>query len=143
MKVYFSASLSKTQNLMPVKQDLAQIITDLSHVITSQHVLDPETTAKSDWEHDYEPAELYRREIERLEEAEVLVTEVTVPSFGAAFLIDKMLELKKPLLTLHFGDWQHGPLMLRGRAKEINLHIYTEDTAREIIKQFFKNLTNV
>ena len=139
MKVYFSASLSKTQNLMPIKQDLGRIITELGHTIISKHVLDPETTAKPGWESDYEPSKLYQREVGRLGEAEVLVTEVTVPSFGAAFLIDKALELKKPVLSLHYGDL-HVPLMLRGRTEEINLHSYTEETVREIIANFFKTL---
>lgn len=125
---------------MPIKQDLGRMIAELGHEITSQHVLDPETTAKPGWENDYEPRQLYERELKRLEEADVLVTEVTIPSFGAAFLIDKALDLKKPVLSLHYGDVQHVPLMLKGREKELNLHVYTEETVREIIENFFGSL---
>ena len=138
----FSASISKNRNLLPVEQDLAKIIESIGHVVTSRHVIDPETTAYPNWEKDYNPKQLYEREKKRLSDSDVLITEATIPSFGAGFLIDQAITMKKPLLTMHYGlSEEKATLMLRGRAEEINLKMYTEDTARAVIDRFFKSLS--
>ena len=120
---------------------MSKIWGEMGHEVTSKHVIDPETTAKRDWESDYEPKELYERERGRLRGADVLVTEATIPSFGAGFLIDMAVGMKKPLLTLHYGySEKKAPLMLRGRAEEINLRMYTEENVRVVMKKFFESV---
>lgn len=139
MKVYFSASLSKYRGLLPLTSDIAHIIEDLGHEITSKHVIKPETTL-GEWEKKYDPRALYEREMRRLATSDVLITEATTPSFGAGFLVEAAHAIGKPVLTLHYGDRDEMvPLMLRGNPS-LNLHLYTEDNIRQILTNFFQEL---
>lgn len=141
MKVYYSASMSKNRNLLPLSQDLVKIIESLGHEVITKIVVDPNITAHPDWARQFDPEGIYKIMYECLEDADVLITEATLPSFGAGWWIDYALKMKKPVLTLHYADTiKRVPIMIQGRAKEINLHIYTEETVREIIENFFKKV---
>lgn len=120
---------------------LAGIIKDLGHTVTSQHVIDPKTT-EGEWIHDYKPDQLWKREIDRLQDSDVLISEVTTPSFGVAFMMDEAMKLKKPQLSLYYAlPFQQDdlPLMLRGKP-DINFRIYTEENARAVLHDFFQTL---
>lgn len=139
VNVYFSASMSKYRKLLPLTSDIARMIEDLGHTITSKHVTKKETT-KGEWTKQYDPQRLYEREVRRLASSDVLITEVTTPSFGGGFMIQTAIALGKPLLSLHYGiDEEKIPLMLRGH-KAINLKLYTEENARGVLKKFFDNV---
>lgn len=138
MQVYFSASLSKYRGLLPLTKDIAHIIQELGHEITSKHVI-KEATTEGDWTKRYEPKRLFEREMRRLALSNVLITESTTPSFGAGFMIQSALALGKPCLTLHYGDEltvEKVPLMLRGHGG-INLHLYTEENIKHVLQAFF------
>jgi hypothetical protein len=132
--------MSKQRNLLPVSMDLAKMIEDLGNEITTKIALDPYVTSRPEWQEQFNPPGLYRIMCERLEDSDVLVTEATTPSYASAWMIDLAIKLKKPLLTLHYGIMEKVPIMMQGRAKEINLQIYTEETARAVIKKFFQGL---
>jgi len=137
MKIYLSASLSRYRKLLPVTQDIARIIEELGHNIVSKHVVDPKTTADPKWEESYNPKQLFNREMKRLISSDALVAEVTTPSYGGGFLVEKCVQMKKPLICLHYGlDKKNATLMLQGHP-DINLQMYTEDTIRDVLKKFF------
>ena len=141
MKVYFSAAMTRYRKMLPMYMSLAEIIKDLGHTITSQHVVDPQTT-EGEWIRDYKPDQLWRREVERLQQSDVLISEVTTPSYGVAFMMDESINLKKPQLSLYYAlpfQVDDLPLMLRGKP-EINFHIYTEENARFVLSEFFHSL---
>lgn len=142
MKVYFSASLSRYRKLLPLTSDIAHIIEDLGHTVTSKHVTKKETT-DGEWEKRYEPRRLFEREMRRLATSDVLITEATTPSFGAGFLIQSAIAIGKPILTLHYGDnIEEASLMLRGHPA-LNLQMYTEDSIRPLLKKFFSEIERV
>ena len=135
MTVYLSASLSKHRKLLPLVGDIGQMIEEFGHTVTSKHVLKKETTS-GEWEDRYEPKALFEREMRRLANSDVLITEATTPSYGGGFMIEMAIMMGKPLLTLHYGtNEKDAPLMLRGH-REINLHIYNETTIKTILKRF-------
>jgi len=135
MRVYFGASITRYRKLLPVYQSIVFIIEDLGHQVTSKHVIEDKTT-QGDWQKDYNPQQLFQREVKRLKESDVFVAELTTPSWGTAFIMEECLKLKKPLLTLHYGlDVDKVPLMLRGN-KKLNIQIYTEDNVRVILSKF-------
>ena len=133
--------MTKYRELLPMYCSLSKIITDMGHKITSKHVVDPKTT-DGEWISDYNPKELWQREIDRLKQSDVLISETTTPAFGVAFMMDKALELNKPQLSLYYSlPEQKGklPLMLRGKP-DINFQIYTEDSAKTLLENFFNKL---
>ncbi len=141
MQVYFGASISRYRKLLPVYQSIVAIIEDLGHTVLSKHVIQEKTT-KGDWQKQYCPQELFYRELHRLQRADVLVAEVTTPSWGTAFLIEAAIQNHKPLLCLYYGlDERSVPLMLRGHTA-INLHLYTEDSVRSLLAKFFSGINS-
>lgn len=141
MKVYFSAAITRYRKLLPLYQSLVGIIEDLGHEVISKHVVDIKTT-KGDWIPTYDPKSLWDREMDRLKEADALVSEITTPAFGVAFLIDEFLKMKKPLISMYYAlphQKDHLPLMLRGKPG-INFQIYTEENARAVLQKFFDGI---
>lgn len=139
MKIYFAASMTRHRDMLPVYQSIVGVIEDLGHTVTSKHVVEEKTT-EGDWQREYKPHELYLREMHRLQASDILVADVTTPSWGTAFLIDAALDQHKPLICLYYGlDEDSVPLMLRGN-QAINLHLYNEDSIREILSAFFPRI---
>lgn len=141
MKVYFSASMTRYRKMLPLYISLTKIITDLGHEITSQHVVDPQIT-DGEWVKEYNPEKLWKREIDRLQNSDILISEVTTPSYGVAFMMEEALKQSMPLLSLYYAlpfQMEELPLMLRGKPG-INFQIYTEETARYTLKSFFDSV---
>lgn len=127
--------------MLPMYMSLAQIIEGLGHKITSEHVIDPKTT-EGDWISTYKPDELWQREAGRLKDSDVLISEVTTPSFGVAFMMDEAIKLNKPQLSLYYAlPFQEDslPLMLKGKPG-VNFQIYTEEDAKVVLTNFFTTL---
>jgi nucleoside 2-deoxyribosyltransferase len=99
MKVYFGASITLDRSRLPIYQEIAKEIETLGHQITSQHVVDPGLT-EGEWQKQYVPKELFKRETDRLDKSDVMIAEVTSPSWGTAFLIEYALNHGKPVLAL-------------------------------------------
>ena len=140
MKVYFNAAMTRYRKLLPLYQSLGNIIKELNHTIISEHVIAEETT-NGDWIQTYEPEKLWQREMQHLQEADVLISEVTTRSFGVAFMIEEALKQKKPIISLYYAlPFQKDlPLMLRAKPG-INFKVYTEETARVRLQDFFSEV---
>jgi hypothetical protein len=140
MKVFFSASISRRRSLLPITQDIVRDIETLGHQVINKYLIDLEYTKDPEWDKKADAVTIYNEEIERLKSADVLITECTTPSFGAGFFIDKCVELKKPLLSLHYGpSIDNATLMLRGRT-DINLQAYDEDNIKYVLKKFLDSI---
>lgn len=107
MKVYFGASVTVDRSHLPLYQKIAAEIEALGHEVISQDVIDPQTKPPTD----LNPEELFQREVGRLKKADVMVAEVTVPSWGTAFLMEQALEQHKPVLALFYKE-NHYPLSM-------------------------------
>ena len=139
MKIYFAAAMTYYRDMLPMYQSICRKIEELGHEILSKHVLAEKTTEGS-WERDYDPQKLFQREAGRIKEADVIVAELTTPSWGTAFLIEEAIRQKKTILSLYYGDYEGKvPLMLRGHP-HLGLKIYTEENLGKLIENFFKNL---
>ena len=114
MKVYFGASITLDRSRLPIYQEIAKEIETLGHQITSQHVVDPGLT-EGEWQNQYVPKELFKRETDRLDKSDVMIAEVTSPSWGTAFLIEYALNHGKPVLALYYKDAAMPlPMMIEG-----------------------------
>lgn len=141
MKVYFSAAMTRYRKLLPVYMSLSKIIEDLGHEITSGHVIKAQTT-EGDWIKKYDPDKVWESETKRLKDSDILISEVTTPSYGVAFMMEEALKRGVPQLSLYYALPFQGdnlPLMLRGKP-DINFQIYTEDNARVVLKKFFDSI---
>ena len=97
MKIYFAGSIRAGREDQEVYQQLIRGLLELGPVLT-EHVGSPELTdAGDDGPSD---AEIYRRDMGWLDEADSVVAEVTVPSLGVGYEIGRAEMLGKPVICL-------------------------------------------
>lgn len=137
MTVFLSSSISRSKAVLPISRDIARFIEEFGHEVVNKSMISVEYSQDPNWDKKIDAEVLYQRELERMLSADTLITECTTPSFGGGFFIDKCVEVKKPLLSLHYGYFpEDAPLMLRGR-QDINLQMYTEDTIKLVLESYF------
>lgn len=96
MKVYFGAAITLSRKLLPQSQKIVEIIKELGHQVLSEHVVDPKLKPGEG----LAPEDIFSREIKTIEKADVMITEVTSPSWGTSFLMSHALNHERPVLAL-------------------------------------------
>ncbi len=140
MKVFFSTSVTRERHTLPVTQSIVSLIEKMGHEVLTKELVDPTYASDPHWQTNLDAETVYSEAVQKLEKADVLITECTTPSFGAGFFIDKALALHKPLLSIHWGEtYQNASLMLQGRKDEINLQMYTDENVQVILEKFFSD----
>lgn len=135
MKIYFGASISIDRSMLSIYKEIVEELKKLGHDVLSEYVVDPNLKAGDG----LSPKELFERETRTLDKAEVLVADVTIPSWGTAFLIEHALENNKPVLALYYKDAGTPlPMMIEGHP-DVYVEHYTRGNVRTILK---KNLNH-
>lgn len=131
MKVYFGASFSLDRSLLPVYQEVVASLKKLGHSVISEHVTDPLTPVGDG----LSPKELFEREAKLIEQADVMVADVTLPSWGTAFLMEQALSKNKTVLALYYKDAVTPiPIMIAGHP-ELYIAHYTKGNIRTVLKK--------
>ena len=97
MKIYFAGSIRAGRDDQEVYQRIIRGLMELGPVLT-EHVGSPELTEVGD--DGPSDDEIYRRDMGWLDEADVVVAEVTVPSLGVGYEIGRAELLGKPVICL-------------------------------------------
>lgn len=135
MKIYFGAAITYSRKLLPQYQKIVATVKKLGHQVLSEYVVDPKLKLG-----DGLPADkLFQRESETVEGADVMIAEVTTPSWGTPFLMTHALKLGKPVLALFYGDNpQDIPLMIKGHP-DLYVENYDEDNIKLILEKYLKH----
>ena len=98
MKVYLAAPMlgERTHAVVALMRRIAALLVRRGHAVLTPHVLDDVL----DVDRGVTPEEIYRRDTALLEEAEVLVAEVSHPSLGVGFEIAYALLKGKKVIAL-------------------------------------------
>lgn len=96
MRIYLAAPMLGVRRALRVVRRVASALEKAGHVILTPHVLDEVL----DVEKGISPREVYERDVRLMEEAEVLVAEVSYPSLGVGFEIAYSLLRGKPVIAL-------------------------------------------
>jgi dTMP kinase len=84
-------------------------------------------------------ANLYKRELDLIAASDLMIAEVTVPSWGTAFLMEDALEHGKPVLALFYKDnGKDLPLMIKGHP-ELYVEHYDEDNLHAVLGKNLKH----
>ncbi|MBP7875879.1 hypothetical protein KA012_02690, partial [Candidatus Woesebacteria bacterium] len=135
MKIYFGASITNDRTLLPVYQHIVAELKKQGHTIVSEYVVDPSLVPGDG----LSPEELFKRETHTVEEADVMVAEVTVPSWGTAFLMEHALKNDIPVLALFYQETQHKlPMMIEGNRNYFLEH-YSESNLATVLKRNLKH----
>ena len=131
MNVYFGASVSLDRTMLPLYQRIVSVLKELGHKVLSEHVVDPLLIPGAN----LSPKRLFQRETALIDKAEVMVAEVTAPSWGTAFLIEHALAVGKPVLALYFKDHEKPlPMMIKGHP-ELYVQHYDESNIEVVVKK--------
>ncbi len=98
MKIYFCGSIRGGQELIETYARLIKLLQNYGQVLT-EHIADKSIIEKE--ELTQTDAEIYSQDVHWLEEADIVVAEVTVTSMGVGFEIGYAVKLQKPILCLY------------------------------------------
>lgn len=136
MKIYFAGSIRGGRDDQDLYLEIINLLGKYGKVLT-EHVGDKTLSAMGE---DGPTEYIYDRDMTWLNEADVVVAEVTTPSLGVGYEIGKAEE-KKPILCLYrVQDGKRMSAMISGN-KNLQLETYKSIQGIEaILEKFFKNL---
>lgn len=139
MNIYFGASISADRSLLPVYQQIVAELKKQGHTIISEYVVDPSLKPGDG----LTPKDLYKRETTTVEKADVMIAEVTVPSWGTAFLMEHALKHDIPVLALFYQETQHKlPMMIEGNHNYFLEH-YAEGNLPTVLQRNLKHFSRL
>lgn len=138
MKIYFAGSIRGGRDDQELYLQLIQHLTNYGQVLT-EHVGDGNLTKlgedgpSDEW--------IYNRDLSWMQEADVVIAEVSTPSLGVGYEIGKAEELRKKMLCL-YKDQQNKKLsaMISGNLNLDLVKYKTLEDAVNHIDNFFKSL---
>jgi len=138
MKIFFAAAFTYSRQLLPQYQKIVETLEKMGHEVLSRHVVDPQTKLGDG----LTPDKLYERETKTVEEADIMIAEITTPSWGTPFLMTHALRYDKPVLALFYGDSpQEIPPMIKGHPG-LYVENYDEDNIHLILKKYLAHFQN-
>ena len=127
MKIYFSCSLTGGRRDEAAYRLIVDQLQAMGHAVLTAHLAHPQVMQE---ERSVDPAEIYRRDVNWIEECQALVAEVSTPSHGVGYEIALALQRGKPVLCLYregvpvskmiTGNYSAG-LELRGYRQEAEI----------------------
>jgi nucleoside 2-deoxyribosyltransferase len=98
MKIYFACSITGGREFESVYQAIVRALKEDGHVVPSAHLAESSVMAL---EAVIDPHVVYARDVEWMQECEVLIADVSVPSHGVGYEIGFALGMGKRVLALY------------------------------------------
>ncbi len=101
MKIYFACSISGGRKDEKAYQYLVQVLTEMGIDVPTAHIAE---TGVEEVDAREKPGDIYNRDVNWIQESDLLIAEVSTPSHGVGYEIGYALDLKKPVLCLYQKD---------------------------------------
>ena len=98
MKVYFSASIAGGRKYLDIYKKIVAYLKEIGHHVLTDHIVIDNIF---EFESKLKPAEIFQRDIDWLNECDVLVAEVSNPSLGVGYEICYALEHRIPTFCIY------------------------------------------
>jgi hypothetical protein len=98
MRVYFSGAIAGGREDLPIYQHIVARLKSLGHSVLTEHVADPSLLGP---EAGVSAREVYLRDIGWLDQAEVVIAEISTPSLGVGYEIGYALQRGTPTLCIY------------------------------------------
>jgi len=133
--VYLAAPMLGVREALPAVRFIAARLAERGHEILTPHVLEDVL----DVEKGVAPEEVYRRDVRLLEEADVVVAEISYPSLGVGFEVAYALLRGKRVIALCREDRLHRTsALIRGiQHPNFTLIVYRDeaDAAERLLRE--------
>lgn len=138
MNIYFAGSIRGGRGDKELYLKLIQHLQKFGNILT-EHVGDKNLTVWGEMTGTDE--EIYRRDVEWLKEADVVVAEVSTPSLGVGYELRMAEELQKRTLCLYRPqEGRRLSPMIGGSSHFVIQEYHTLEEAYRRLDSFFKNL---
>ena len=147
MRVFFAFSTQDLPSHLVDYQKIVNSINKLGHELTVDLIKKAKRT-KREWGSSSEKTnwDAFRKEaIGGIEEADAVISEVSLPSSGAGFQVAYALMRKKPVLILfsrNFGQHKPSKVIEAFESPLLRINSYDNNDLHGVIKNFFLNLPN-
>lgn len=101
MKIYFACSISGGRKDEIAYQYMVQVLIEMGIDVPTAHIAE---TGIEEVDAREEPRDIYNRDVNWIQESDLLVAEVSTPSHGVGYEIGYALDLDKPVLCLYQKD---------------------------------------
>jgi hypothetical protein len=129
VNIYFACSITGGREFEPVYQAVVRALEEDGHVIPTSYLASAEVI---DLEKVVSPQDVYNRDISWIQNADMLIAEVSTPSHGVGYEIAYALAIGKPVLCC-YQDGQKVSKMLIGNIHP-NIRIIAYRTSLEAVK---------
>lgn len=129
MRLYLSAAVTAGRKNYPKVRKIKNILEKLGHEVVGGALNSKIVPGEN-----LDPRALFQRESQLVDKCDGVVAEVTVPSWGSAFLMEHALRHQKPVLALFYKTkYKNGwPAMIKGHPNLYTL-AYDEKTLKNTI----------
>ncbi len=135
MKIYFTASFSAWRVYLKEYNKIFRLLHNHRNQVLGEPPLTKAMGGKA--------SEIFSREKQRIDEADVLVAEVSQPSLGVGSEIAYALTIDKPVLALFYKESPNklSPMILGNPSDSLYVEHYDDDNLNLIVKNFLKHIT--
>ncbi len=138
MKIYFACSITGGRRDEAVYRSIVQALLVDGHQVPTAHLASPEVLAL---EAAADAAEVYQRDINWIQSADVLISEVSTPSHGVGYEISYALSAGKPVLCCYREGRPVSKMILGNPDQRLRVAAYrTEEEAVELVRAFLAGL---
>ena len=137
MKIYFCGSIAGGRKFVENYREIVNYLQEEGHQVLSDHIVRDDIF---DWEKKFSPQEIYTRDIEMLDEAKVVIAEVSNPSLGVGYEICHAERRGVPVLCLYQDGIFVSRMITGNTAKNVRIESYGDlQEMKKIIDDFLKN----
>lgn len=137
MNIYFAGSIRGGRKDQNIYFEIIKYLQKYGKVLT-EHVANPNTTSLGE---KISEEKIFKRDIEWLEKADVVVAEVTNPSLGVGYELGIAEKMGKRILCLYRPSQEKSlSAMVRGNGKFKVIDYNKLKEAKDIIDSFIKSL---
>lgn len=129
MNIYFACSITGGREFEPIYQAIVAALESQGHVIPTSHLASSEVIMLDKI---VTPQEVYQRDIQWIDGADLVIAEVSTPSHGVGYEIAYALSIGKPVSCL-YHQGRAVSKMLTGNT-HVNLQIETYDSSEKAVE---------
>jgi 2'-deoxynucleoside 5'-phosphate N-hydrolase len=138
MNIYFACSITGGRDFEPVYQAIVAALEERGHIIPTSHLASSEVIGL---EKVVSAEDVYSRDIQWIDEAEVLVAEVSTPSHGVGYEIAYALSIGKPVLCLYQAGCRVSKMITGNTHPNISIQVYS--TEQEAVGVVLNHLSQI
>ena len=137
MKIFYTATILGGREMQPLYKKTVELLGKYGTVMPN-HVADPDISKFG--ETNLTKKEIHDREVDYLQQSDVVVADISLPSLGVGYLVARAVEAGKSVLGLYHGENTYAlSAMIQGDTKiEVALYNNAEDLETVLEKKIKK-----